>query len=197
VRASPVRLQRRLRAKRLDPGVTARLRSSLALAIVLVVAGCGGGNRGEPAGPPLPTPVASLTAEMAGTIALLRNALAASGYRLDPPRVPYRPSEPARLSEAPRTVVQVSSADPDEGFVVVYQLLNEDAAGNAARDLATHLGSGFGQTNFPLDAQFSVAQVGSTVIFTWVSRERAADPDAAQGAFDVIRTVGREVPVLK
>ena len=134
---------------------------------------------------------------MAGTLALLRNALADAGYRLDPPRVPYRPSEPAGLTDAPRTVVQVALADPEDGFVVVYQLPDEEAAGNAASELASYLGSGFGQTNYPLDAQFSVAQVGSTVVFTWLSRDRAGDPDAAQGAFDVIRTVGRQVPVQK
>jgi hypothetical protein len=163
--------------------------------VALLAAACGGGNRGEPAGPPLPTPVASLSAELQGTLALLRNALAAAGYRLDAPRVPYRPSEPAGLTEVPRTVAQVASADPDVGFVVVYQLPDDAAAAAATQDLASYLGSGFGQTNYPLDAQFSVAQVGSTVVFTWLSRDRAGDPDGSQGAFDVIRTVGRQVPV--
>ncbi|MFN8519918.1 MAG: hypothetical protein U0667_11135, partial [Chloroflexota bacterium] len=63
--------------------------------------------------------------------------------------------------------------------------------------LASYLGSGFGQTNFPVDAQFSVAQLDSTVIMTWWSAARAEDADWAQGAFDVVRTIGQPYPVLK
>jgi hypothetical protein len=81
--------------------------------------------------------------------------------------------------------------------VVIYQLADSADAGVRATELAGYLGSGFGQTNFPVDAQFSVAQADSTVIMTWWSRERADDDDAAQGAFDVVRAIGQQYPVVK
>jgi hypothetical protein len=141
--------------------------------------------------------MASLTPEVAASVALVRDALAGSSYLLTEPVGPYRPSEPGSLTGTPRTVRQVSLGDPDGGFVVVYALRDEAAALSAGRELAAYLGSGFGQTNYPTDAQFSVAQVGSTVVFTWWSRERSGDPDAAKGAFDLIRSVGLTIPVLK
>jgi hypothetical protein len=170
---------------------------ALALVVATIAAACGGGDRGTPGGPPLPTPQASLSAEVAATVALVRSTLADAGYQLVPPRLAYRPSEPAVLTQVPRAVIQVSSVDPDTGFVVVYELPDEAAASAAATELAAYLGSGLGQSNFPTDAQFSVAQVGSTIVFTWWSRDRSGDPAAAQGAYDVIRTIGRQVPVLK
>jgi hypothetical protein len=111
--------------------------------------------------------------------------------------VAYRPSEPASLTQAPRTVLQVQGVGPDSGFVVIYQLAGSGEASTRAAELAGYLGSGFGQTNFPVDAQFSVAQVDSNVIMTWWSGERADDREVAQGAFDVVRTIGQPYPVLK
>jgi hypothetical protein len=170
---------------------------AIALILVALAAGACGGNRGQPAGPPLPTPVASWSTEVAGSMSVLRDALAAAGYQLYVPRNSYRPSEPAGLTTTLRAVMQVSGPDPDMGYVLVYDLGDADAAASAGVTLAAYLGSGFGQTNYPLDAQFSVAQLGGTVIFTWWSRERAGDPDHYQGAFDAIRTVGQPIPVLK
>ena len=111
--------------------------------------------------------------------------------------MPYRPSEPASLTQVPRTVLQVQGVDPDLGYVVIYQLADSAEAGVRAAELAGYLGSGFGQTNFPVDAQFSVAQADSTVLMTWWSRERADDDDVTQGAFDVVRTIGQQYPVVK
>jgi hypothetical protein len=167
------------------------------LLATLVAGACGGGNRGEPGGAPLPTPVASWSTQVAGAMSVLRDALAGAGYQLFAPRVSYRPSEPAELTTIPRAVMQVSGPDPDMGHVLVYELDDAAAASAAGHTLATYLGSGFGQTNYPLDAQFSVAQLGGTLIFTWWSRERAGDPEHYQGAFDAIRTVGQPIPVLK
>ncbi len=59
------------------------------------------------------------------------------------------------------------------------------------------MASGFGQTNFPLDAQFSVSQVGSTIVFTWYSGARASDPVRAREAFFAIASVGQPFPVVK
>ncbi len=170
--------------------------AGLALA-VLVMGACGGPQPVREESVPLATPVASLGTALRGTVGVLTDTLAGAGYQLAPPVGAYRPSEPASLTQTPRTVLQVLGPDADQGFVVVYDLRTTDQAASEAAELARYLGSGFGQTNFPLDAQFSVAQVGSTVVLTWWSHERADDPAHAQGAFDVIRTVGVPFPVVK
>ena len=168
-----------------------------ALCAVLVVA-CGGttpdtGNVPQP----LPTPMASVTSAVAGTVGLVTQALANRGYQMFPPVAPYRPSEPASLTQAPRVVLQVSGPDADQGYVVIYDLTTDAAASIAGTDLAHYLASGFGQTNFPTDAQFSVAQVGSTIVFTWYSGSRASDAAASKSAFEAISLVGQPFPVVK
>jgi hypothetical protein len=164
-------------------------------ALAALVAGCGG-TQVQDTPRPLATPVASLGSALAGTAQRVTQALDAAGYRVAPPAAPYRPSEPASLTQVPRTVLQVQG-EPDLGYIVIYQLADSAQAGVRAAELASYLGSGFGQTNFPVDTQFSVAQADSTVIMTWWSRERADDDDAAQGAFDVVRAIGQQYPVVK
>lgn len=164
--------------------------------LVVALAGCGGAQVADtPA--PLATPARSPGPALAGTIGRITDALAAAGFQVAPPVVPYRPSEPASLTQVGRSVLQVQGIGADSGFVVVYQLPGSVEAATRATELAGYLGSGFGQTNFPVDAQFSVAQLDSTVIMTWWSGERADDPARAQGAFDVVRTIGQPYPVLK
>jgi hypothetical protein len=163
----------------------------------MVLVGCGGGAQVHDTPAPLATPVASLGSALAGTSARITDAITAAGYRVAPPVVPYRPSEPASLTQVPRTVLQVQDLGQDSGFVVIYQLSGSADAATRAAELAGYLGSGFGQTNFPVDAQFSVAQLDSTVIMTWWSGERSDDRDAAQGAFDVVRSIGQAYPVVK
>ncbi len=164
-------------------------------ALGVLVAGCAG-TQVQDTPRPVATPVASLGSALAWTARRVAQALDAAGYRVAPPVVPYRPSEPASLTQVARTVLQVQG-QPDLGYVVIYQLADSAEAGVRAAELAGYLGSGFGQTNFPVDAQFSVAQADSTVIMTWWSRERADDDDAAQGAFDVVRSIGLQYPVVK
>ena len=170
-----------------------------ALCAILALGACGGGSQGLPAdyGQPLPTPQQSSSTAVAGTVALVTSALAAAGDQMFPPIAPYRPSEPESLTQVPRTVLQVSGAEADQGYVIIYSFPTDAAAADAGSELARYVGSGFGQTNFPTDAQFSVAQVGSTIVFTWYSGSRANDPAAAQGAFDAIRSVGQPFPVVK
>jgi hypothetical protein len=172
-------------------------RAFLTVVVAAVLAAGCGGSQVQDTPRPLATPVASLGSALAATSRLISDALGAAGYRVGPPVVPYRPSEPASLTQVPRTVLQAQVGDPDLGYVVIYQLADSAEAGVRATELAGYLGSGFGQTNFPVDAQFSVAQADSTVIMTWWSRERADDDDAAQGAFDVIRAIGQQYPVVK
>jgi hypothetical protein len=157
-------------------------------------AGGGGGNGG---GVVQPTPVPSLSAESAGTVSQLQTTLAAAGYRLDPPIAPYQAAEPASFASVPRAVYQISTPDPNGGFVVIYQFPDTGTAATRGHELASFLGSGFGQTNYPFDAQFAVSQVGGTLVFTWWSADRSSDDAAAQGAFDLVASVGQPIPVQK
>ena len=108
--------------------------------------------------------------------------------------MPDRPAEIAgRQPAGPRLGYQ----GPDQGYVLIYSFPTDAAAATAGAELARYVASGFGQTNYPTDAQFSVAQVGSTLVFTWYSGARANDPAAVRGAFDAIRSVGQPFPVVK
>jgi hypothetical protein len=159
--------------------------------------GTGDAGAGAGAGPTLPTPQASLSAQIQGTVAVLGRALTAAGFRLDPPIVPYRPGEPPTLVDTPRAVFQTSIPDANQGYVVIYELSDPGTATVRGQELASFLGGGFGQTNFPVDAQFSISQVGITLIFTWWSRALATDKTAAAAAYDAVRSVGQPIPVTK
>ncbi|MFN8619389.1 MAG: hypothetical protein U0869_01420 [Chloroflexota bacterium] len=178
--------------------VRAGARVMLGLGAVLLLTGCGGLFTAQTdSGPALPTPQASYSVGVSGTIALLTAALGAVNIPLAPPIQPARPSEPESLLQAPRAVMQAGVNDPAGGYVVIYQLADQSAAEAAAHDLASYLSSGFGQTNYTVDTQFHVAVDGSTVVFTWWSREHAPDDELAENAFTAMSTVGNEVPVVK
>jgi len=100
----------------------------------------------------------------------------------------------ARSLRPPRTVLR-SRTGPPSGYVVSTGSPGapKQRRGGRARG---YWPPGPGQTNF-LDAQFSVAQLDSTVIMTGWSRERAAEDARAQGAFDVVRAIGQPYPVVK
>ncbi|HEX5465868.1 MAG TPA: hypothetical protein VFW92_04240 [Candidatus Limnocylindrales bacterium] len=158
-------------------------------------ASVGPGDTGSTAG--LATPDLVPTADVAAAAQRLQTTLQAQGFRLDLMNPPARPAEPVGLDRTPRSVYRVDLADPDTGIVVIYDLADAAVAANAAHTLAAYLASGFGQTNFPLDAQFAVAQVGPTVVMTWWAASRTSDPTAAERAFDAVASVGQPVPVTK
>jgi hypothetical protein len=170
--------------------------SALALAALAVVA-CGGPRTPDAPAPVAPSAQASLSAQVDATASLVRGALAPLGGSLVQAVEPYRPSEPPTFAAVPRGVFRADLVDPREGFVVVYELPDAAAAGARGRELADYLESGFGQTNYPLDAQFSLAQVGSTLVFTWWSRERADDEERARAYFDAVSSVGIPIPITK
>lgn len=145
----------------------------------------------------LPTPMRSFDLDFGNTLGQLQATMTASGSRLVRPPTPYRPSEPPSLLQLPRVVMRADLADPGDGYVVIYEAGSPAAAADRAQELADHLGSGFGQTNYPVDAQFSVAVLGDTVIFTSWSRGRSSDPERAEAAFDAVASVGQTVEVLK
>lgn len=145
----------------------------------------------------LPTPLSSLGARMSGAVASLRAATEGVGSRLEKADRPFRPSEPEALLEVPRAVFRADLADPDDGFVVVYQAADAAAAHDLAQVLADYLGSGFGQTNYARDTQFSVAVVHDSVVFTTWSRGRSSDPERAEAIFDAIAALGAPAEVLE
>ncbi len=171
-----------------------------ALLCGLLVGACAPASSGQAGGQrptPRRTPQSSLSPQMAGTVSLLRSTLGASGIRLDPPIVPYQPAEPAAIAETPRAVLQADVGDPSAGYVIVYESVDAATAARRGAEFAAYLESGFGQTNYPLDAQFSLSQVGSTLVFTWWSSERSADRERARAAFDAIARVGETIEIVK
>lgn len=172
---------------------------ALAIALVLTLAACTDLRRGTIQADEvvLPTPMRSYDADVDATFARLSEALGAVPVRLAVSDRPYRPSEPQALLQTPRAILRADLADPDAGFIVVYEFDGASAARAGADELAAYLGSGFGQTNFPTDAQFSVGIVADTVVFTWWSRARADDPDRVEAVFDAVAGVGEPVPVHK
>jgi hypothetical protein len=170
---------------------------ALALAVVLV--GCGGPRPPDPADgrPSVPTPLPSLSATLSSTAGLLRGALGSAGFQLEQARTAVRPSEPASLVMAPRAALRASLADPDEGFIIVYDLADPAEAQARAEDLADYLASGFGQSNFTADTRLSVAVVDDTVVFAWWIPSHSSDREAGQAAFDAISTVGERVEVAR
>ena len=145
----------------------------------------------------LPTPLRSFDAAVAGTLAALETAVAGVGERLEVPASAYRPSEPEPLLQVPRVIRRVELADLDDGYVVVYEAESSGEAMRLAEELAGYLGSGFGQTNFVADSQFSVSTLEDTIVFTTWSKRRSDDPARAEAAFDALATVGSPVEVSK
>ena len=97
----------------------------------------------------------------------------------------------------PRAALRATLADPDEGFVIVYDLADTAEAQARAEDLAAYLESGFGQSNFTADTRLSVAVVEDTLVFAWWAPSRSSDPDAGQAAFDAIGSVGIPVEIAR
>jgi hypothetical protein len=155
--------------------------------------------RPDPAagGPQLPSAQRSFTPQVATTVTALRSALEGQGFRLLETARPFRPAEPAALTSVGRAVVQVDLGDPEAGQVVIYDLADPAAAATAGQTLASFLGSGPGQANYPLDARFSVSQLAGTLLFTWWSPERADDPERTRRAFEIVSGVGQPIPVAR
>ncbi|MDQ3870182.1 MAG: hypothetical protein M3301_01025 [Chloroflexota bacterium] len=148
-------------------------------------------------GAALPTPQRSLSPQIAATVNLLTAHLAPHGYRLVQVTRLYRPSEPEMLAAIPRAVFQLDQSEPDEGYVVVYEFRDPEAAAAGGRELAGYLASGFGQTNYPVDAQFALAQMGGTLVLGWWSPERSSMPDRVRRALQLFRGFGQPIPVPK
>ncbi len=142
-------------------------------------------------------PEPGLTASVASSVTLLRQNLAAGGFQLSPVNEPVQPAVPLAFGTVPVVVYRIELADPDQGFVLIYDFPAPPAAAAGATSLARFVGSGFGQTAYPSDALFSVASLGADVIFTWWSPGRASDPAVTQAAIARVAAVGTAAPVTK
>jgi len=142
-------------------------------------------------------PESGLSAAEATTVTALRQRLAGAGFQLSAVAQPVEPAVPTAFASVPNVVYRIELADPDQGFVLIYDFPDPTAASAGAGTLARFVGSGFGQTTYPADAVFSVASLGADVVFTWWSPSRASDPAAAQAAFLAVAAVGNPVPVTK
>lgn len=186
----------RLTARQQREGRRAAVRA-LWLLLVGLLAACGAGGQATRNSPLAATPAASLSSAIAAAEARLAASLAAEGFRLEAATSPYRPGEPEALQGIPRAVYRVSLADPDGGWVVIYDPAAGPDVQVLGREFATYLGSGLGQTNYPRGARFALSEVGGALVFSWWSPERAADAEQAQAAFEAVRSVGRPFEIRR
>ncbi len=185
------------------PGTARRVPTRAILGLILGVACAGCGAAPASSAPPPGGSVAivpaepGLSASEATTVTLLRRSLASGGFQLSPVSQPVQPAVPTSFATTPMVVYRIELADPDQGYVLIYDFPAPAAAAAGATALARFVGSGFGQTTYPEDAEFSVASLGADVIFTWWSPGRASDPAVTQAAMGLVASVGTAVPVTK
>lgn len=177
-------------------------RSGLLLAVLLLVAACGSGAPSPPTVRPsgglaIVPAEAGLSPAEASAVVALRGALAPLGLQLSAVAQAVQPAEPVGFAAVPRVVYRIELADPDQGYVLLYDFPTAAAAAEGAVQLGTFLASGPGQASYPVDARFSVAQFGSAVVFTWWSAQRASDTARAEAAFGAVAGVGQPVPVVR
>jgi hypothetical protein len=185
-------------ATRLTAGLVVRAAAVL-LGALLSVAACTSPDRPTVQADevPLPTPLRSYGTSMAVTLGALEAALAGVGERLEVPARAFRPSEPQALLQTPRVIRRAGLADLGDGYVVVYDAPSAGEALQLADELADYVGSGFGQTNYVADTQFSVSTLDDTIIFTTWSRRSSDDPERAEAVFEAVAAVGSPVEVAK
>jgi hypothetical protein len=162
------------------------------LALALAVGGCGMAASTDVAtfSPEPVGPAATVTAAVGQTRAAIAAALTPLRLQLDDADTPFRPSESRLTSTAPREVFQVVlPQDPDGGYIIVYEFRDAASAVDAGNDLAGYLGTGNGRVAYPLDAQHSIRQVGTTLIFYTWSPSTSPDPGSPQIA-EALGTLG-------
>ena len=141
------------------------------------------------------TPQVSLSA----TLQLCRNelvtTLSAAGFSLVQPQSAVRPAESPLLTAAPRAVGQVLlPADPDHGFIVLYQFPDPASAYAAAQQQAAYIGGGEGRIQFLPDSQFTLRQNGSCVLFYSWAPSVSTDPRSPDIA-TALQTFGVEIVI--
>ena len=154
-----------------------------AIALAASSTACGIGATGSPASFPAQSvgPAATVTAAVGQTRGAIVAALAPLSLQLADADRPFRPSESRLTADAPRAVYQVVlPKDPDGGYIVVYEFPDANLARDAGNDLAGYLGTGAGRVAYPIDAQHTIRQLGTTLLFYTFSPSIAQDPGAAK-----------------
>jgi hypothetical protein len=164
-----------------------RLLALAAIGLATALAGCAAATDG----PAVTFPAVSIGPDrtVGPAVSLTRSELVkALGDRrvtMGDATVPFRPAEAPMLTEAPRAVYQaILPADPDKGFIVVYELPDPDRADQAAREQAAYLATGPGRIQRSLESVDVIRVLGSTVVlYTWIPSEakdgQAPDVQAA------------------
>jgi len=164
-----------------------------AIAVAAALASCGiaastsvPSFSAEPVGP-----AATVSPAVAQTRAAIASALAGVNLQLQDAKQPFRPAESQRLMDAPRAVYQVVlPQDPEGGYVVVYEFRDAAEAVDAGNEFAGYVGSGGpGKVAFPIDAQHTIRQLGTTLIVYSYSPSTSPDPGSAQIA-EALKTIG-------
>jgi hypothetical protein len=135
---------------------------------------------GSPAGGPAATAARAAVFEALGQA----NLIVADTVR------PFRPPEAGPLAAAPRNVYQATlPRDPDEGFIVVYELPSEADARAAAEAQREYLASGSGRVQSPPGTDHVIQQLGSAlIVYDWLPAD-AQDPNGPRVA-EALRTIG-------
>ena len=169
--------------------------------VLVVVAGCGAGTGGS-GGAPIPSvppatagPAMTVSPTVNQTRAELVRVLSGANLILADTQVPVRPAEAPLLAAAPRAVFQVTlPADPNRGFIVVYEFSDANRASEAAAEEQQYLESGPGRVQTPEGTVHVLRQVGPTVVlYEWLPGA-AKDPSAPE-IQRVLETVGVGFPV--
>jgi hypothetical protein len=174
-----------------------RLAVLLVAAAALAVAGACTSTDGSVTTYPPSTigPERTVTPAVGQTRAALVTALGAERLTLRDVATPYRQAEAPLLANAARVVYQVIlPADPDKGYIVVYEFLDPGRAAEAAAEQQQYLETGPGKVQTPFGTIHVVRSVGPTVVaYDWLP-ENAKDPDAP-GIQRALETLGVGFPV--
>jgi hypothetical protein len=166
----------------------------LTLAGVLL-AGCGIAANDGAAQTLAVTPQASLSSTLQLCWNELTTTVATAGLPLLHAPAPVRPGESPLLTAAPRTVGQVIlPADPDHGFIVLYEFPDPASAYTAAQQQAAYIGGGEGRIQFVPDSQFTLRQDGSCVLFYTWAPSVSTDPRSPDIA-TTLQTFGVGIPI--
>ncbi|HEY0443903.1 MAG TPA: hypothetical protein VGC90_06760 [Candidatus Limnocylindrales bacterium] len=173
-----------------------RWAAGLLVAVVVATGACAGSGAGNGGADASQTSGPSgATAAVAQTRAAIAQALGQRSLQLADAKVPYRPPEPPVIAAAPRSIYQVVlPADPNHGFIAVYEFPDAAAAAAAGHDLASYVGSGPGRVEFQLDARFVIRQLGTTLVFYDWSPANSPDPRTAE-IQPALETVGTPIEV--
>ncbi len=143
-------------------------------------------------GPSLP---AGADVDLGLAQAAISGALGARQLTLRQVETPYRPAEAPLLASAPKRIVQVVlQADPDKGFIEIYDFTGPAEAASAAQEQEQYLATGPGRVQTPQGTVHVIRLVGNTVVvYDWLPGA-ATDP-ASPGIQDALETVGIGYPV--